>query len=556
MSKDIKYECKFVVYAPNHNGEDDIHIVKEVVHHPDGTKTPNLRFIKNFKRTFGVTVPGAQKNTVKKEAEDLKNLRLFQTTQSGMLRAVKAALQKPWSKERMRELQDSPYLYGTDISSTSLVKHAYMTKYDVVPTPYTVAVYDVETDVLHGTNDVIMSTLSFKHRVRTAIKASFMKGQADVINRLQALAEFYLGDILKARGITIEFTVEDSELDTCMKPIQKAHEWQPDFLTGWNLLFDIRALEKACEKASVDIRDYLNDPRIPKHYRCWDVKEGPAKRVTASGKVMTFGPAERFHVITNPASFYMTDAMGAYFQVRQGEQKKPSYSLDAILNEHLKRGKLKFEQANAYSKLAWHQFMQKNYPLEYVIYNIFDCIGVEMLDETTKDLAVSMPLYCETSDFGRFGSQPKRKVDALHYFYLEHGQMIGCTGSDMTEPGDGEVVDADGHVITLHAGRLVNNGLCCIAEDPNLRTNIRIGNSDDDVTGAYPSNQVVMNVSKATTVKEIIRIDGIDEEEKRIVGLNMAGGHTNAVEFCTRILDLPELETLRKAFVQELQRVN
>lgn len=553
MSDKPQYECKFVVYAPSHSGQGDIHVVKEIVHHPDGSKTPNLRFIKDFQRTFGVTKPGFQKHSVKKESEALDRLQFFKSSQSGLQRAVKAALKKPWSNERMGDLQNSPYLYGTDIDSTALVKQAYTRKYpDVVPTPYSLAVYDTESDMLNGTKETIVSTLSMKTKVVTAVRKSFVEGQANVIERLQVLAQKYLGDVIKARGIEIEFKICDTELETCMWTMKHAHEWSPDFVTGWNLLYDVQQLEAACTRASVDIRDYMSDPKVPKDYRAWKVTEGPASRETASGVWMSYQPAQRWHKFYNTASFYLIDAMSSYYYIRQGEQAESSYSLDNILKLKLKRGKLKFEEADKYAKAEWHVYMQRNHPLEYVIYNIFDCVGIEMLDEKTKDLSVMLPLYSEYSDFARFKSQPRRKVDSLHFFYLDRGRMIGCTGSQMLEPGDEDVISADGHVITLHAGRLANNGLCCILEDPHMRTNIRIANADNDVTGAYPTNQVVMNVSKATTVCELIKIEGIEEQDKRNLTMNFPAGHTNAVDFCTTVLNLPTLHNLLTQFQQDM----
>jgi hypothetical protein len=554
MAADQKYECKFATYCPSHSGQGDLHVVKEVIHHPDGTTEPHLRFLRNFKRKFWVTKPGFRTHKFKRDCEEIVNCNEFTATQSGLERAAKAALQKAWSKEHFRELCNDPYLYGVDIDSTALVKQAYHKKYPIPPSPYTVAVYDVETDVLHGTEEVIISTLSYKHRVRTAVKASFVKGYADVINRLQALAEQYLGDILKERNITIEFTVEDDEIATAFKPIQKAHEWKPDFVTGWNLLYDVRCLEKAADKAGIDIKTLMNDPGVPDDHKLWKVKEGPAKRVTASGVVMSFIPAQRWHTFYNPASFYLVDAMSTYYYVRQGAQAESSYALDHILKQKIGRGKLKFTQADAYQKLKWHQYMQQHHPLEYVIYNIFDCVSIELLDERTKDLAVLMPLYSGYSDFSRFKSQPRRLCDDYHFAYQKHGKVFASTGSEMVEPGDDEVVGVDGHVITLDAGRVADNGLQCIEEDPTLHTNIRIGQADNDVSSSYPSNQVCLNVSRSTTVKELIKIEGIDEDTKRMMALGLPSGHNNAVEFCTTLLNLPQLTDLLASFEKELEK--
>jgi len=316
MSNQEIVECKFATYSESNQGGGDIHFVKETVHNPDGTYTPRTRIVKGFQRTFWVTKKGFQNHTVKKEGEKIENVLAYKCTQSQLTNAVKAALGKSWSNERLRDLSASPYLYGTDIDSTALLKQAYQTKYKAPISPYTVAVYDVETDVLHGTEEVIISTLSYKHRVKTVVKASFVEGQSDVINRLQQLAQKYLGDILKERGITIDFEIAKTELDTAKNSLVKAHEWQPDFVTGWNLLFDMQKVEAAATKAGIDPSTFMNDPKVPKEFRYWKIKEGAAKRVTASGVVHSYIPAQRWHTFFNPASFYLIDAMSTYWYVR------------------------------------------------------------------------------------------------------------------------------------------------------------------------------------------------------------------------------------------------
>lgn len=101
------------------------------------------------------------------------------------------ALGEPWRigklRGGLREICRSPYVYGTDILTSCLIKKEYQDRYPNTFTPFSLAVFDVETDVLHGTNDIVMSTLSFKDRVFTAINESFVKAYTNVEERLQRL---------------------------------------------------------------------------------------------------------------------------------------------------------------------------------------------------------------------------------------------------------------------------------------------------------------------------------------------------------------------------------
>ena len=80
--------------------------------------------------------------------------------------------------------------------------------------------------------------------------------------------------------------------------------------------------------------------------------------------------------------------------------------------------------------------MQDRYPLEYIIYNVFDCVSMEILDEVTSDLSIKLPSASDLSDFENFKSQPRRLVDKLHYFYQEHGKVIATTSDAMADELD------------------------------------------------------------------------------------------------------------------------
>lgn len=441
-------ECRFAVYAKSNVQGDysDMHLIKEQVHNEDGTITPNIRQVVDYQRSFYVTKKGKQTYQDKREWCDLEDVSEFKSTQTQLGIAVAKALGKGWFKGSLRDLSDSPYLYGSDILSTSLIKQSYADKWDVI-TAYSNAVFDTETDVIHGTGQITMATVSFKDRVFTAVQKSFVKGYANPVERIKQLAEKYIGPQLKERNITLEISIVDNEIDVVKQSMAKAHAWMPDFLSVWNLAFDMDKIIDACTRAGVLPESILCDPSVPDKYRSFRFKKGAPKKTTASGKVMNYKPAQRWHTVFCPSSFYWVDAMGIYKQVRTGQPEETSYGLDAMLKKNLKNiTKLKFEEADKYTGLEWHQFMQTNYPLEYVVYNMFDCISMEMLDEKTLDVQLSFPMQAGCTDFQHFNSQPKRTVNALHFFCLKNKQVIGSTASEMTNEFDESTTDLSGWI--------------------------------------------------------------------------------------------------------------
>ena len=173
------------------------------------------------------------------------------------------------------------------------------------------------------------------------------------------------------------------------------------------------------------------------------------------------------------AGFYFIDAMCAYKKIRAAKGNEASYSLDYILNKHLGIRKLKFKEADHLSGLKWHQFMQKNYRIEYGIYNLFDCISVELLDEKTKDLRNTVSVLCGFSEFHKYPSQPRRTVDDLHFLCLQNNLVIATTSDQMEDKLDEYVLGLRDWIVTLASHQVVDNGLNVIREFPNIKTFIR-----------------------------------------------------------------------------------
>lgn len=543
------YECRFAVYCPaTENTSSDNHLVKEVIHMIDGTTRPNVRMINNFKRDFYITKKAFQNHEEKKEWEDINKLIKFKSTQSELVRNINKALGTPWAKGDMRRTARNPYIYGTDILSTAVIKKSYQDKYPDLVTPYTVAVYDIETDVLNGTNEIMMGTISFGSKVVTVIRKSFVSGQSDVLNRLNRLLTKYLGEYVEKRKINWEVVLVDTEAQVVVECFKRAHEWKPDFLAIWNIDFDLPRSVNALERAGLRPEDVFSDPAVPKEFRHFTYKRGPKQKVTASGKVTPIKPAAQWHTAFCPSSFYFIDAMCAYKQIRTGSAEEPSYSLDNILNKHLGIRKLKFKEADGLGGIDYHVFMQEKYPLEYVIYNVFDCISMEELDECTNDLKYSLPLLSGCSDFENFKSQPRRLADSLHYFCLDKGYVIGSTSDQMTTDMDSEVIGLEGWIVTLPAHLVCENGLQIIEESPDLKGNLRCFVADLDVSASYPNSGAVYNLSKSTTHKELIAIEGVSETVRRQQGINLSGGITNSYEFCVDMYGLPNMDLLLKSF--------
>lgn len=553
-----KKECRFAVHVKEREGiNPDIHYVKEVLTLKDGTRRDRVNLVENYQRPIWITKPAFRNHKEKKEFEDVDKLDMFKTTDSSLLKDIALRLKVPYLQKRRKELMSIPYIYGGDITGSSLIKLSYMNKNNFIQSPYTTCVLDIETGVTESNQDkILMVTLAMKGKVYTGCLKSFIEKTGDTQSRVKKAMETYLPDYSDIQE-TLE--IFDDELEMIKKVFILANEWSPDFLVFWNINFDIPKIMNYLSSKGIDPIDVMADTSIPRTARMCYYKEGLTKKVTASGKVKPVNPSMLWNTLFLTAKFYAIDAMCVYKQKRLAKQEESSYALDHILGVELKKSKLKFKEADAFKKLKWHQFMQENYPIQYIVYNRYDCLSVLELDDKTKDLKIDLPSSAGITDFDRWTSNPKKIADALFIFAGKQKRIIGTVGKrteqvaviakeeveEDDEDDEGEnvkdfkVLSLKDWIITLQSHLLLHEGLKIFSDFPSLVSNIRGMVMDVDVTSSYPSCTTVGNVSKETTLCEVISIDGIPEELFREQNLAILCGSVNAIEYGTKMFSLP-----------------
>lgn len=447
---DIAYECKHVTYCPKPEHLDfDLHVAKIIEHHPDGTLIPKLKFIKDFQKPYYITKSHHQHHKQKREKESLAKLDAFKAPNHQLTSEIASKLGIRFFNDP-RTVLNSPYLYGNDISSTSIIKYRYMDRYNKF-TYANVAVFDIETDTLENIGEITMATLSYKDKVITAVLERVVNAHVHPERQLHEKFDRYLSEYKTKRNINWELRIVKHPHEIIQAVFQRAHEWMPDIIAIWNIDFDLPVVLKTLEKEHIDPADIFSDPSVPKPFRHFKYHQGRKTTTTNAGIVKNLLPAEQWHYADHPASFIFLDAMCVYYNLRLAKQNEPSYKLDYILDKELGIRKLKFQESDHIppNTIEWHKFMQQNYPLEYVIYNVFDCISVEELDEKTLDLSLAYAQGIHCTDPKNFTSQPKRVVDQMHWFLLKRGYVIGCSG-DLVHPLDDQTVSLKGWVNSLN----------------------------------------------------------------------------------------------------------
>ncbi len=542
--------------------DEDCIFVKEHLHHADGTITSNFKPIKNYERPYWVTKKEFRDHNDKKEFEYEERLDAYHCTQTRLPKELFLRLKgyRATGYVGLREISNSPYVYGLDITPTVALHHDYIKHWPELLSDSTLAVADFETDVVKNpkgvknTGLIISGVISFKDKIHLAITRDFLEDKApNAIEDIKALAEEHLGDFIRERNIKITIDIVDNAALVVKSIWGKAHEWQPDFLGFWNIAFDISKAIEALEYYGYNPADVFSDPRVPKPYRQYHFYEDKLTRQKSNGDTVKKLFADLWHNLTAPASFRAICLMALYRRIRINEQQKSSYALDSILNHVVKLRKLKFAGlAEGLVKTEWHKTMQSQHKLEYMVYMLFDGLSVEILDDKTKDVQQTLRASIGVSDIAKMSSNPRRLSDDIYVQIIKDGKILGTTGDTMETPYDKLTQSLDGWIVALPADLTYRIGRNFINEHPNIETNISVYAFDKDIKSAYPTFEIILNVSKATRDIEVYKMQGLTDAEFRKFGINLTNVKGNALTLAQAGWDYPELDDLLSDFKQRI----
>lgn len=536
MSDKYKLECKNAVYVKSNNPdirEDGVY-ASLVKHYEDGRKEKFTKLFKNFTRTIYVTRPDKRDHKQKRAFEEIANCIPYECRQMDMVSTAAKAVGMGFFSGNPRKLWRNPYIYDVDRSITSVFRSRILKKFGEIFTPDSIAVIDIETNVLSEEAYPILVSVTCKDRAYMGILQSYLDGIPGGIEEIEKAIDYYVGDYKKQRNIKIEYFVHKDPGEICKKAIDFLHVIKPDVVTGWGIDYDIPIINDYMTRSGYRVEDVYCDPTLPKEFRHFNYRKGTAEKQKADKKgVMKekrVAPEERWSVLDCPCPFIFKDAMQVYWILRIAAGKEGGYSLDAVLGRKLGISKLKIEGMKAKSGLSWHAEAQTKFKAAYAAYNLFDVISIELLDEKTKDLSISVPMFGITTDYANFNKQTKRTPDDIAHEFLDVGLVLCAVSDQMKTNYDLALYSKNNWIVTLDAHGMALKGSSNIEEMKNWVTNLYINNSDSDMVGCYPSGQSMANAAPTTRVLEMVKMQGIDEKTQRSLGINVLSGKTGALE--------------------------
>lgn len=569
--KDANYQANFVKHIINsghmlHNAN----FVKEIIHLKDGTTVPNVKLIIDYQRPFWVTRREQRNHEQKRTWEKLSNVEKHTCHDAYLVRKIPQALGNPGMRGGLKQLSNQ-FVYGVDASSSVLINSQYKKKWPDTFSEAKLAVLDIETNVIDGLalEEPIYIGLTFKDKAcisvtdqyasRFGMSADeFIEKMKTVCHEELSAADFGHGpmNIIKDRNLTIEYHYAQDPIESMRFIFKRANEWMPDYISIWNINFDLPRMQETCEYYGVNIGDIVAHPMVPDIFRTWRYNEAPANRITAKGTNMSYDWYQRWHTVDCLTPWMFIDQAAVYYDQRKANGKEPSMALDAIARKVAKIGKLKSDNTGL-DKLAWHVHMQTKEPFKYAAYNLFDCIACEIIDEQPHvgDVRAALPVQSGITASANLMKLPRKACDNMHVFLLENGYVMASTGTSVKTEFDDLTFPCVNFIVTLPTHSIENNGLRICEDYPELKSTARVSVSDLDLKSAYPYGEYVLNASRETTVREIVSIGQHDTETIKLQAYNLCGGVVNAVEICQVLMNAPSFEQLSRELEMEMMHM-
>lgn len=516
-------------YVPKTDTGGDAVVVSEHLHYNDDTVEPSIRVFKDPPRSFYITKkPFRALHTEKKERERLEHLDRYVAPNKVFLEkafeVLKGYRPKFLSRPMREEVLGSPYLYGAGTDIQSLVKIKYRKDFDktgLTLAPVTTGMYDIEVSIVTGSEgELLCFTLTHENKVYTAINKRWLYRYVDgkhVEVGLEEIKQLSEGTILplinkafetnknlkKLAGklpFTFEYFISEDTSEMIKWGFGKAHENQTTFIGGWNIKYDVGETARVLREHGIDPASVFSHPDVPEGVRYYNLKEDRKK-------VAHY--ADKWHWFSTTAMFQFLDLMAIYNRLRVVNGKESSYALNYILGKNGLGGKIHWSHLGDLEKLEgtadWHRKMSTQYFPEYVIYNQWDSISLQLLEWLNMD-TTAFRILSDNTSLDKYPRQTVKNQDTLHAEWIDKGWVMGTAGADMTDEADDELKAEGGAVLDTY--RVDKTGVRLIKEFPSLVSQIHVYVSDADFSQMYPTVMENGNISNETRVTTTYAIVG------------------------------------------------
>ena len=571
-------------YVPPYNNNQGIDAVVAAVKDVDTLET-KLHIVRNPMMKVWVAKQGTRHYDYKRECALMTELDMYVCEYKKLGETLSKALKgHAYGYINTKQLMESPYVYGADISPEIALKIEYMHNINKGIREYDLGVMDIETSVL-GDNQIIRNGYcEWKTKeVHCWILSEWFKPEEDYEKQLMDRWYIELNNVYsqlnnKAKSIFKPeewkpvFHMCHNERDLIWDSVRYVVMSKPDFLSSWNMAYEGLVIPERAQFREINVTELFAHPDVPPEFRMFKFYED---------KSAVEHIADKWHIAQWPGYTYWYDPMCLYGRLRKVKGREVMYNLDYICGKINGAGKVKFG-AN-----ATHYMMQTKDKVGYCIYNCFDCIQPAILDKITTDTS-SMMLLTGPSLLTDFSHQTVQLKAQFYDYCLSKKAVPGSVSGSMKKPYDNIIGNVGGTV--LNPSLMRYRGSNCMKESDEPTGIYRLC-CDLDVTSFYPSLTIAFNISRETKVASVLWITGcphaledLQELDRKASAMKPGGDKKkltdlleeraienatyifkffslyptiteNAVSLCHQHFNLPNYEEMLKLFKQHIETV-
>lgn len=488
--------------------------------------------------TVYVTKPQFRTNTIKKECVDKKECDVYKCRMSRMDEVLFNAINNPgkfrpvYGYIHPKKLLSSPYVYAADIEYGTRLKYAYnKVNGGRSPLAFNVGHLDIETDVTGSEKIILITFMNGNGETYVAVLKEFFargmpldvssnaeelkKQEEELINKRKAefdalwkkterefrgkLNEKVLPIYDAADQVKIHLKVCDTEEMVIRWMFEQIHNCKPDFITVWNLDYDVPFILNRLNFLNIDPTDIFCHPEVPKKWRMCKYHHDKGKEDSHI--------TDLWHWLHCTDYSCWIDSMCLYGRLRKAKGREPSYTLNAIGAKEIGAGKLEFGDDEG------HYEMQMRHQVEYTVYNVVDVLILRVMELKNNDVLNMVKLSGDSlpSDF----NHESVKLKNSFYVQLDGINMVpGSVGVALDQPFD-KFIDNRGGAVLDPDRSFKNIAVPSLIETDDIGRVSRFV-VDLDVKALYPSTDIAMNITRETKLATVLNIDNTKRVGKRI----------------------------------------
>lgn len=506
---------------------------------------PKMRIIKDTTVEFYVTKEALRTQNIKRQTTPIQELDGYTCQEKDLSKELAKALGLRGGYHKLADLLQNIYVHGADIPSEYHVRVKYnkFAAEDAVKhglpesLPFSIintGALDIETSVLGGNEIILITVVDANMNCFTAIYKPFLKGASleKVTDHVEKIFGNYPGsnDNKKSKyNLKFNFFISDDERAMMRWIFDKLHDSNLDFVSIWNMGFDIPRIISRLEFLGEDARDYFSHPKIPKDYRCLKYQVGKTRKSEHF--------AERWDWCHNTATFQFYDSKATFAKIRKVEGHENSYGLAYITDKYINETKLFAEQEST------HHIMQSERFLDYVAYNIWDSVLLVILERNMKHVNNLVSLS-QDNPLSIFAKGTVMGRNSYYSYCKEQGQVLCSVRGDISTEYDDEIPALGGAV--LNPNLALDTGVNFLFETDRLSM-VQEQAKDIDAKSMYPNIGMTINDSRDTVIYTVMSVNGKKEDVEDFC-TNYVDTKENAVYLGSKYFNLPTLEEMERLY--------